>query len=131
MIVTKYRRKIFNDGSFSYFRELMKGVIYDGMPEVEMLEANHDQDHIHMLLSIPPKMRISDVVRRIKSTTGRLLKKRFEYMRKAYWGVDGVWSDGYFVSTVGLNEDIIRRYIERQGEEDRGQAQLVLGQRPT
>ena len=59
------------------------------------------------------------------------LKKKFEYMRKAYWGVDGIWSDGYFVSTVGLNEDIIKRYIQRQGEEDRGQAQLVLGQRPT
>ena len=131
VIVTKYRRKIFNDGSFSYFCEVMKGVIYDGMPEVEMLEVNHDKDHIHMLLSIPPKMRVSDVVRRIKSTTGRLLKKKYEYMRKAYWGVDGIWSDGYFISTVGLNEDIIKGYIERQGEEDKGQAQLVLGQRPT
>ena len=46
-------------------------------------------------------------------------------------GVDGIWSDGYFISTVGLNEDIIRRYIEKQGEEDKGQAQLVLGQSPT
>ena len=76
-------------------------------------------------------MRVSDVVRRIKSTTGRLLKKKFEYMRKAYWGVEGIWSDGYFVSTVGLNEALIKKYIEQQGEEDRGQAQLVLGQRST
>ena len=73
-------------------------------------------------------MRISDVVRRIKSTTGRLLKQKFEYMRKAYWGVDGIWSDGYFVSTVGINEGIIKRYIEQQGKEDRGQAQLELGE---
>lgn len=105
----------------------MKGVIYDGIPEVEMLEVNHDKDHIHMLLSIPPKMRVSDVVRRIKSITGRLLKKKFEYMRKEYWGVDGIWSDGYFVSTVGINDGIIRNYIEKQGIEDRGQVQLVLG----
>ena len=102
----------------------MKGVLIDGMPEVEMLEANHDEDHIHLLLSIPPKMRVSDVVMRIKSTTGRLLKRKFEYMRKGYWGVDGIWSDGYFVSTVGLNEEMIRRYIEKQGYEDRGQACL-------
>ena len=80
-----------------------------------------------MLLSIPPKIRISDVVSRVKSITGRLLKKKFEYMRKAYWGVDGIWSDGYFVSTVGVNEEIIKNYIEQQGKEDSGQAQLVLG----
>lgn len=72
-------------------------------------------------------MRVSDVVQRIKLVTGRLLKQKFEYMRKAYWGVDGIWSDGYFVSTVGLNESVIRDYIEKQGQEDRGQAQLVLG----
>lgn len=105
----------------------MKGVMNDGIPEVILLKINHDKDHIHMLLSIPPKMRVSDVVRRIKSTTGRLLKKKFEYMRKAYWGVDGIWSDGYFVSTVGVNEEIIKKYIEQQGKEDSGQAQLVLG----
>ena len=105
----------------------MKGVLVDGMPEVEMLEVNHDEDHIHLLLSIPPKMSVSDVVRRIKSTTGRLLKRKFEYMRKAYWGVDGIWSDGYFVSTVGLNEEIIRKYIEKQEHEDRGASLLVTG----
>ena len=131
VIVTKYRRKIFNEGAYSYFCELMKGVIHDSMPEVILLEVNHDKDHIHMLLSIPPKIRISDVVCRIKSITGRLLKKKFEYMRKAYWGVNGIWSDGYFVSTVGINETVIKKYIEPQGEEDRGQAQLVLGLRPT
>ena len=87
---------------------------------------NHDIDHIHLHLSIPPKMRVSDVVRTIKSVSGRLLKKQFAYMRKAYWGIDGIWSDGYFVSTVGVNEHMIKRYIELQGQEDRGQAQLVL-----
>ena len=102
----------------------MKGVLIDGMPEIEMLKANHDEDHIHLLLSIPPKMRVSDVVMRIKSTTGKLLKRKFEYMRKAYWGIDGIWSDGYFMSTVGLNEEMIRRYIEKQGYKDRGQACL-------
>ena len=55
----------------------------------------------------------------------RMLYK-FDYIRKAYWGVDGIWSDGYFVSTVGVNEHVIKQYIEHQGQEDRGQAQLVL-----
>ena len=127
VLVTKYRRKIFNEGSYSYLCEITNGVIYDGIPEVILLKVNHDKDHIHMLLSIPPKMRISDVVRRVKSITGQLLKKKFEYMRKAYWGVDGIWSDGYFVSTVGVNEKIIKNYIEQQVKEDSGQALLVLG----
>ena len=47
-------------------------------------------------------------------------------MRKAYWGSEGIWSDGYFVATIGINERVIKRYIERQGQEDMGQAQLVL-----
>ena len=126
VIVSKYRRKIFNDGAFRYFEEIMKGVIYDGIPEVILKECNHDIDHIHILLSIPPKIKVCDVVRRIKSTTGQLMKKKFEYMSKAYWGVDGIWSDGYFVSAVGINEHVIRKYIEKQGQEDRGQAKLEL-----
>lgn len=125
MITSKYRRKIFNEGSFRYFKELLKK-IHDDLPEVRILEMNHDKDHIHLLLSIPPKMRVSDVVRYIKSQTGRLMKRRFEYMRKAYYGSDGIWSDGYFVSTVGINEHAIKKYIEMQGQEDCGQAKLDL-----
>ena len=125
VLVSKYRREIFNSGSFAYFKEIT-GTIKESIPEVEILTMNHDVDHIHLHLSIPPKMRVSDVVRTIKSISGRLLKRKFEYMRKSYWGVDGIWSDGYFVSTIGINEKIIKQYIERQGQEDAGQAQLVL-----
>ena len=126
VLVSKYRRKIFNEGSFEYFSDIM-GQILEKLPEIKILTMNHDLDHIHIHLSIPPKMRVSDVVRTIKSISGRLLKKKFEYMRKAYWGVEGIWSDGYFVSTIGINEEIIKRYIEHQSQEDMGQAQLVLG----
>jgi putative transposase len=126
VLVSKYRRKIFNEGSFAYFKEVMKE-ISEKMPEIIILTMNHDKDHIHLHLSIPPKIRVSDAVRTIKSISGRLLKKKFEYMRKAYWGVDGIWSDGYFVSTVGINEYAIKKYIEHQGQEDLGQAQLELG----
>ena len=47
-------------------------------------------------------------------------------MRKAYCGIEGIWSNGYFVSTVGIDEEVIKQYIKRQGEEDMGQAQLAL-----
>jgi len=81
-----------------------------------VLEINHDVYHVHKLLSIPPKMRVSDVIRTFKSHTGRLMKKKFEYMQKAYWGVGGIWSDGYFVSTVGIHESVIKKYIVNQGK---------------
>lgn len=73
------------------------------LPEVEVLELNHDVDYVHMLLSIPPKMRVSDVVRTFKSHTGRLMKKKFEYMRKAYWGADGIWFDGSLAQWASMN----------------------------
>ena len=100
--------------------------VREKLPDVIIIEMNHDEDHIHLLMSVPPKKRVSDVVRVIKSTSGILLKKKFKYMRKAYWGVEGIWSNGYFVSTVGIDEEVIKQYIKRQGEEDMGQAQLVL-----
>ena len=90
VIVSKYRRKIFNLGSYKYFCDVIKQVS-DKLPEVVFFTMNHDIDHIHIHLSIPPKMKVSDVVRVIKSMSGRLLKKKFEYMRKAYWGVEGIW----------------------------------------
>ena len=126
VFVTKYRHKIFNAGSFSYLKERLKGIL-EKVPEVEILTLNHDIDHVHIHISIPPKMRVSDVVRIIKSNSARMLKRKFEYIRKAYWGVDGIWSDGYFVSTVGISDTVIKKYIKNQGKEDRGQAQLDLG----
>ena len=125
VFATKYRRKIFNEGVFSYIVERMKE-IKDHYPEIDILEINHDQDHVHLLISIPPKMSVGQVVRIIKSNTSRRLKEKFPFLKDVYWGTDGIWSDGYFVSTVGINEEIIQKYIQHQGQEDSGQAQLVL-----
>ena len=93
-------------------------------PELDILEINHDVDHIHMLIVIPPKFSVGQVVRILKSNTSRDLKQKFPFLKKVYWGTDGIWSDGYFVSTIGINEAIVRKYIENQGMEDSGQAQL-------
>ncbi|MFP4098958.1 MAG: transposase [Alphaproteobacteria bacterium] len=47
--------------------------------------------------------------------------------KDVYWGTYGIWSDGYFVSTVGVKQDVLKRYIQHQGKEDTGQAELDLG----
>ena len=64
------------------------------------------------------------VINLIKSNTGRAIRRKFPFLKDVYWGDDGIWSGGYFVSTIGLNEELIRQYIEMQGREDGGQAKL-------
>ena len=61
---------------------------------------------------------------------GFFFKQKFPFLKQMYWGTDGIWSDGYFVSTVGVNEQTIQRYIENQGKEDSGQALLELSSKP-
>jgi putative transposase len=126
VLVTKYRKKIFDKGIFAYFGERLKE-LKEHYPQIAIKEMSQDKDHIHMLVSIPPTMPVGSAVRIIKSNTSKQLKQKFPFLKEAYWGTDGIWSDGYFVSTVGINEATIRRYIEMQGQEDAGQAKLELG----
>ena len=95
-------------------------------PEIVIHKVNTDQDHAHILASIAPKLSVAQAVSLIKANTAREMRQKFPFLDKVYWGSEGIWSVGYFVSTAGVNEDIIRRYIEHQGQEDSGQAQLEL-----
>ena len=80
---------------------------------------NTDQDHVHMLLEIPPTDSLAWCIQQLKSTTSRDLRKKFPFIREMS-EENGVWSVGYFVSSVGLNEDQIKKYIEKQGKNDLG-----------
>jgi len=104
---TKYRRKVINPGIFTYLKLKIKE-IGKHCPELEVKEINHDRDHIHILISIPPKMSVGNAVRIIKANTARSIRQKFPILRKVYWGSEGMWSDGYFVSTIGINESIIK-----------------------
>jgi putative transposase len=107
-------------GVHEYFSKIIQQV-KSHYPDIDIHENNHDLDHVHLLLTIPPKKSVSEVIRLIKCNTGKKLKDKFEYIQNLYWGSDGIWSDGYFVSTIGVNEQIIKAYIESQGKEDSGQ----------
>jgi len=123
VIATKYRRKILKPGFGEYLQKLVIGIGRQ-IPEIEVIEVNTDKDHMHILLSIPPKMSVSEVVKSIKAKTGLYMRKKFPFLDKVYWDINGIWSRGYFVSTVGISESTIRKYIEMQGKEDSGQAKL-------
>ena len=125
VMATKYRRKIFNKGICNFLKERLKQVV-EHYPQLRFIEVNHDVDHVHILVSIPPSMAVGSVVRIIKSNLSKDLKRKFAFLKEVYWGTDGIWSDGYFVSTTGIDESIIRRYIEFQGKEDSGQTKFDL-----
>ena len=123
VMATKYRRKILKAGFGEYLRNTIIGVGKQ-MPDMEVIEVNADVDHVHILLSSPPKLSISDAVKILKAKTGLRMRQKFPFLDKVYWAQDGIWSRGYFVSTVGISESTIRKYIEMQGQEDSGQALL-------
>ena len=96
------------------------------MPGCEMVEYNMKVDHIHTVMVIPPKYSVSDIVGRIKGITASKLRERFKWLKKVYWEDNTVWSPGFFVSTVGIDEDKIRHYVRWQQSQDSGQAKLEL-----
>jgi putative transposase len=101
VVSTKYRRKILR----KCVGEYLKKVIFDigkYHSDVEMLEVNTDLDHVHFLVSIPPKYAVSQIIGKIKANTGQKLREKFNFLDKVYWGIEGIWSIGYFVSTVGI-----------------------------
>lgn len=122
---TKYRRKVINEGVKAFILARIE-TIKEHYPELQFKTINTDKDHIHLLVSIPPQMAVGKVVGIIKANTARGMKAELPFIKQVYWGTDSIWSEGYFVSTVGINEAIIRRYIEHQGQEDEGQSNLKL-----
>jgi putative transposase len=79
-----------------------------------------------MVIMIPPRIAVARVVQYIKSHSAKKLKAKFPSLQKAYSSREGIWSRGYCVSCIGLDEKEILAYVEHQEKEDRGQLQLTL-----
>ena len=96
------------------------------MPGCEIVEQNIQVDHIHTVMIIPPQYAVSEVVGKLKCQTASQLRKKFAWLGKVYWAENIVWSPGYFVSTVGVDEKRIIKYVKWQQRQDSGQAKLEL-----
>jgi putative transposase len=82
-------------------------------------ELNVQEDHVHLLVSVPPKVSISKLMGTLKGKLAiKLFKSYPKLKKKPYWG-NHFWSRGYFVSTVGLDEEMIKRYVKYQEKEER------------
>lgn len=93
--------------------------------EAEIVEGHLLRDHVHMCISIPPKKAVSNVVGFIKGKSAISIARTFGNRRRNFTG-EHFWARGFFVSTVGLNEEDVRAYIRNQEDEDHRLEQLRL-----
>ena len=110
-----YRRKII----YNQYRESIKEIIkslckYKG---VEIMEGHLMADHVHMLVSIPPKYSISSIMGYLKDKSALMIFDKHANLKYKF-GSRHFWSEGYYVSTVGLNEATIAKYIREQEKHD-------------
>ena len=110
--ITKYRYKVLRGEVAERARELIRQTCE--MREVQIVRGAVSADHVHMLVSAPPRLAPAKLVQYVKGRSSRRLQDEFPHLKKRYWGRH-VWARGYFCATVGaVNEDTVREYIESQ-----------------
>ena len=109
---TKYRYKVLKGEVADSARELIREVCKANYVNIQSGHVN--TDHVHILVSVPPKLSISKLVQYMKGKSSRKLLMEYKELNKRYWG-QHLWARGYFVTTVGnLNEKQVAEYIENQ-----------------
>jgi putative transposase len=123
--IPRYRHQVFVKGVKEYTEKLLNH-IPELDPDIEVVKVNVQEDHVHMVVVIPPKYAVARVVQYIKSHSAKALKEKFPFLKKVYFSREGIWSRGYCVSSIGLNEKEILAYVEHQEKEDKGQLHLTF-----
>jgi putative transposase len=121
----KYRHRIFKDEIAEYAKQELYSLCRQ-KDLVEVLELNILADHIHLVVSIPPKYSVSAIMGYLKGKLSIRLFQKYERLGKRYWG-QHLWSRGYCVSTVGLDEDKIRKYVKWQEKKEKEVEQVQKG----
>ena len=115
IFVCKYRKKLLTDSIDELVKETFNRIASRSDFDIEILET--DTDHIHMLISYPPHISVTSIVRRLKQESTLFLWNNYsEVLKRHFWNEHTFWSDGYFVCSIcEANPDTVRRYIENQG----------------
>ena len=122
VITPKYRKKVF----FGKMRRQIGRILRDlcRQRKIELLEGHAMADHIHMVLSIPPKYSVANTIGFLKGKSAVRIHR--ELMKERRMTGLHFWANGYCVSTIGLNEETIRRYVREQDQRERRQDQQEL-----
>ena len=112
--ITKYRKPVLQGEIALRVRELIRQTC--ATLEVYIISGHVSADHVHLLVSVPPNVSVSDLVQRLKGRSSRRLLEEFGELSRQYWG-QHMWARGYFaVSTGNVTDEIIQQYIESHGE---------------
>ena len=122
--IPKYRKRIL-EVELKAFVEQRLFDIHQYHPDIEIEKYSIQYDHLHIVIVIPPKYSVSSIIGKIKANTSREIRKHFKWIGKIYRRNE-FWSPGFFSSTVGIDEEVIKRYVEFQEKMDKGQLQLSL-----
>jgi putative transposase len=120
----KYRYRIFKDEIGDYAQRQVNELCRQ-KEEVEVLELNVRPDHVHLVASIPPKYAVSEFMGYLKGKMALRLFHQYESLGRRYWGRH-LWARGYCVSTIGLDEEQIRKYVQWQEKQEK-QVEAVQG----
>ncbi len=114
ILVIKYRKKVIDDVRSERLKEIFEYISPNY--KIELQEWNHDKDHIHILFKAHPKSELSKFINAYKSASSRLIKKEFPDIKEKLWK-ENFWSRSFcLLTTGGAPIEVIKRYIESQGE---------------
>jgi len=113
--ITKYRKPVLNGEIGVRLRELVREICK--AKDVEIHKGHISRDHIHIFVSVPPHISVSDLLKAIKGKSSRKLLMEFKTLNRQFWGRH-VWARGYFAASSGnVTDEVIMKYIEQQGHE--------------
>ena len=113
----KYRYRILKDEVAEYVRQQIYQLCQQ-KELVEVLELNVQPDHVHLIVSLPPKYAVSNFMGYLKGKLAIRLFNQYEHLGRRYWGRH-LWSKGYCVSTIGLDEEQVRQYVKWQEQQEK------------
>ena len=112
--ITKYRYKVLQGDIRLRVREIIRQVCAEN--RVEIIKGVLASDHVHMFVSIPPSLSVSDLLRKMKGRSSHKVQREFPQLKKRYWG-RRFWGRGYFSTTNGaITEDIVLQYLEQHSD---------------
>ncbi len=115
VLITKYRKPVLTGEVAIRMRELVRDVCK--ARDVEILKGLISREHVHIFVSVPPQLSISELMKSIKGRTSRKILMEFKTLNRQFWGRH-FWARGYFVASSGnITDEMVMQYIEQQGHE--------------
>jgi putative transposase len=123
VFVTKYRHKVFSGNHLRRLEEIMRDVCADF--EVQLEEFNGESNHVHLLVSFPPKVALSKLVNSLKGVSSRRMRQQFPDLHRHYYRANRLWSASYFAGSAGgAPISVLRQYIEQQDRPAQSRAEV-------